>query len=364
MRRLLLRAVSAAPLVVLLLTARCTDATGVVRGGQPLIASNDDGGTTTFTSLYADFFGPSGQASCTAQSICHVSPTTTGAQTSGFNCGSSKEACWELMTMGINPYLTGTCTPAGGKLVCARGVCNGSTCGSPGSTTSCKTDGACTSGWCNESAAGADGGVAPSCAPKLGDGVAIPKDPPHTSPTLDGTCTAAAAALVCLSGVCDPKDNACGYADGDGPCTSSGATAVCRSGACTAAGVCAPAAACAISADCPAGNWCDESKGTCLPALGDGVTIPNLVGVFCPIVCISADAGGAGCPQNMSFACPSDPTQQSLYADLHKTSGGGLNNMPCGGNLVECPASGSTYTFTSDDLARISTWIQQGAQDN
>jgi hypothetical protein len=193
MRRLLLRALSAAPLAGLLLTARCTDATGYVQGGQSL--TSEEGGAPTWTGLYTDYFGPSGQASCTAQSSCHGDATQSGAQTSGFVCGSTKEECWQGITQGIPPP--------------------------------------------------------------------------------------------------------------------------------------------------PAGQ-----------------------GVFCPIVCISGDAGGMGCPQNTSFACPSDPTQQSLYTDIHKASGGGLNNMPCGGNLVECPASGATYTFTSDDLARISTWIQQGAQDN
>jgi len=46
-----------------------------------------------------------------------------------------------------------------------------------------------------------------------------PTDGPHTNPTLNGTCTAAAGILVCVSAVCDTKDNECGYANGDGPCT-------------------------------------------------------------------------------------------------------------------------------------------------
>ena len=178
-------------LALLLLTMGCDDAAGSVQGGEAL--TSDEGGAATWTSLYADYFGPSGQASCTAQPSCHGTASQLGSQTSGFVCGATKESCWEGMTMGINPVDAG--------------------------------------------------------------------------------------------------------------------------------------------------------------------------GVFCPIVCIGGDAG-VGCPQNTAFACPTDPTQQSLYADLHKAQSSGLNNMPCGGNLMECLASGSTYTFTSSDLARISTWIQQGAQDN
>ncbi|HEY3815644.1 MAG TPA: hypothetical protein VGL81_00655 [Polyangiaceae bacterium] len=179
-------------LALSLLLTGCDDATGVVQGGQALVSQ--EAGPPTWTGLYDDYFGPSGVASCTAQSSCHGTATQAGAQTSGFVCGATKDECWAGVTMGVNPVDAG--------------------------------------------------------------------------------------------------------------------------------------------------------------------------GVFCPIVCIGADAGGAGCPQNTSFACPTDPTQQALYTDIHKTSGGGLDNMPCGGNLVTCPISGSTYTFTADDLARISTWIQQGAQDN
>jgi hypothetical protein len=193
-------AVTVAPLVGLLFTVRCTDATGSVQGGAPL--TSQAACTPTWTSLYATFFGPAGQASCSAQASCHGAASQSGAMTSGFVCGSSKEECWEGMTKGINPVDAG--------------------------------------------------------------------------------------------------------------------------------------------------------------------------GVFCPIVCTSEDAGGAGCPQNSSFSCPSDPTQQSLIIDLHKASGGGLNNMPCAAPLdagadagvLECLASQSAYTFTSDDLACITTWIQQGAQDN
>jgi hypothetical protein len=182
--RLPCRNVRGAAIVVLVLASGCSDATGTVRGGEALIASNGDAGAATFTSLYADFFGPSGQATCTAQAGCHGTAGASGAQTSGFVCGQTKESCWEGMTKGINPV------DAGGPVVC--------------------------------------------------------------------------------------------------------------------------------------------------------------VGI---------------CPQNTSFTCPTDPTKQTLYGGLHKVQAAGLNNMPCS-SVPVCRASQSPYTFTQDDLARISTWIQQGAQDN
>jgi hypothetical protein len=51
-----------------------------------------------------------------------------------------------------------------------------------------------------------------------------------------------------------------------------------------------------------------------------------------------------------STTCPSD---RSL-----------CDNMPCGNLGQNCPKGSAAYTFTSDDLARISAWIKEGAQDN
>jgi hypothetical protein len=165
----------------------CDSATGTVSGGEALVAQPDSGPGTTWTSLYDDFFGPSGQASCASQGVCHGSASEPGAQTSGFVCGASKDECWAGMTQGINP----------------------------------------------------DAG-----------------------------------------------------------------------------------------------------------------------GIFCPIVCLGT------CPQDTQPCAITDPTKQPLYQDIHKSTSGGLNNMPCGGNLQTCLAASAAYTFTADDLARITTWIQQGAQDN
>lgn len=132
----------------------------------------------------------------------------------------------------------------------------------------CITDADCPPGdWCNESIQ--------TCTPRLANGTPLPVDPAHTNPTLNGTCTGAAAVLVCQSGVCDTVDNKCGYANGDGPCNSTNGPVVCRSGACSANGVCEPAGGCNVDADCAGGTWCNESTHTCTAKLANGIAIPS-----------------------------------------------------------------------------------------
>lgn len=72
--------------------------------------AGDRGDGSTFSDLYRDFFGPTGRASCGAQSICHVEGGT-GAQTSGgYVCTPDQQACWSSMTKTIVPS-GGTATP-------------------------------------------------------------------------------------------------------------------------------------------------------------------------------------------------------------------------------------------------------------
>jgi len=187
----------------------------------------------------------------------------------------------------------------------------------------CNLDADCTGGnWCDE--------ATHACTPPLVNGIAIPTDPSHTNPTLNGTCTAAAGALVCASGACDPTNNACGYANGDGactagnattvcqsgicdadakcgyangdgPCTAGNAAAVCRSGACSANGLCLAAGSCDVDADCSGGNWCMESTHACVPKLPDGAPVPTdplhsnptLNGVCTPAAALLACTAGA-----------------------------------------------------------------------
>jgi hypothetical protein len=70
--------------------------------------SRGDG--ATFSDLYRDFFGPTGQASCSARSICHV-PGGSGMQTSGgYECYPDETGCWVSMTSTIVPE-GGSSTP-------------------------------------------------------------------------------------------------------------------------------------------------------------------------------------------------------------------------------------------------------------
>jgi hypothetical protein len=59
-----------------------------------------------------------------------------------------------------------------------------------------------------------------------------------------------------------------------------------------------------------------------------------------------------------------DPATTTFWSSLHKETGGGLGNMPCGNAAAACPATSASYTFTSADLALIRQWFQMGALDN
>ncbi len=160
----------------------------------------------------------------------------------------------------------GPCTSANGTVVCRSGACSANGLCEPAG--GCNVDADCTAGnWCNE--------TAHTCTPRLSNGTAMPTDAPHANPTLDGTCTAAAGALVCASGVCDTTDSKCGYTVGSGPCTAADEGTVCRSGACSTNGLCEPTGGCNVDADCTAGNWCNESAHACTPQLPNGSAIPT-----------------------------------------------------------------------------------------
>ena len=159
----------------------------------------------------------------------------------------------------------GPCTAGNGGTVCRSGAC--STNGLCEPAGGCNVDSDCSAGWCDESTS--------TCTSKLVNGIPVPSDPPHANPALNGTCTAAAGALVCASAVCDVADNKCGYANGDGPCTAGTAGAVCRSSACSVNGTCEPASGCNVDGDCAAGNWCNETMHVCTPSLANGTTMPT-----------------------------------------------------------------------------------------
>ncbi len=242
---------------------------------------------------------------CSTSGACTVGCTTDAECGHGAWCDETTAVCTPTLANGTavptdsnhrDPTLNGKCTVAAGALVCQSGVCDttddkcgyddgdGPCTSSTGATVcrsgvcsangtcmaagSCDVDADCAAEqWCDESMH--------TCTATLANGTAIPTDGPHTNPTLNGTCSAAAGALVCQSGVCDDSGNACGYANGDGPCTSSTGATVCRSGVCSANGTCEAAGACNVDADCPTHEWCDESAHACKATLSNGTVIPT-----------------------------------------------------------------------------------------
>jgi hypothetical protein len=99
--------------LLLVAAAACSNATDEVVGGEPLpvIASMAQCSATgpacfTWTYLYNCYFGPTGAASCSAQSECHASSGSLGAQV-GYNfvCGSTADTCWHGMTGSSPPIV-------------------------------------------------------------------------------------------------------------------------------------------------------------------------------------------------------------------------------------------------------------------
>jgi uncharacterized repeat protein (TIGR01451 family) len=262
--------------------------------------ANGDGPCTTATAAECR------SGFCTASGVCE--PTNGCAKDSDCSaadwCDETTATCTPKVANGgpvptdgahTNPTLNGMCSVAAGTVVCVSGVCDtkDNDCGyangdGPCTTATatdcrsgfctpsgvceptggCAVDSDCTGGdWCDETTA--------TCTAKLSNGTAVPSDPPHMNPTLNGMCSAGAGTLVCASGVCDTKDNECGYADGDGPCTAVNGGTVCRSGSCSATGVCEPAGQCKTDADCTGGKWCDETTSTCTAKLSNGTAIPS-----------------------------------------------------------------------------------------
>jgi hypothetical protein len=164
----------------------------------------------------------------------------------------------------------GPCDAGNGSVVCRNGTCSKALVCEPNG--GCATDADCPVGnWCNEGTF--------TCSPTLANGVAVPNDPKHMTPTLNGKCAADAALLVCQSTVCDVKDDDCGYANGDGPCSTANGGSVCRSKTCSAnAPVCIPADGCAVDADCAATEYCDTPSSMCVTKLPNGQALPKVAG--------------------------------------------------------------------------------------
>ena len=195
----------------------------------------------------------------------HTSPTLDGACTVAAGTLVCTSAVCDADNLCGYAVGHGPCTAANGAVLCRSGAC--SVDGTCRPSAGCNLDADCSGGnWCEISTR--------SCKSKLANGTDLPSDAPHTSPKLDGKCTAAAATLVCQSAVCDSGDDQCGYAVGSGPCTAANGANVCRSGECSSNGLCQPADGCNVDADCGAGKWCNEGTNVCRLQLDNGTDIP------------------------------------------------------------------------------------------
>jgi len=124
----------------------------------------------------------------------------------------------------------------------------------------------------------------------------------------------------------------------------------------------------------PTGRASCTAQGFCHGAMEQtGATVSNYV----------CGANKFDCWQGIqAIAIPIDnsPTHSVLYAALRKsadtTKSSAANNMPCnpltlqlpdGGTRAGCqpyPNTGRAYTFSQDDLSRITAWIGEGARED
>jgi hypothetical protein len=93
-------------LLGVLLLVGCDSASGEVKGGQSLMQATGTGCSAACTSptwscLYANCFGPTGQASCAStQGSCHQDEQQLGFKLGSFTCGGTKEDCWHSLVFG------------------------------------------------------------------------------------------------------------------------------------------------------------------------------------------------------------------------------------------------------------------------
>lgn len=283
-----------------------------------------------------------GLSTACVSGLCNAAANTCGSP-NGTACSSASSCatnvCGRNGKCGLDSGQSG-CTAVTASL-CQSGVCSGAgVCGADG----CATDADCgQSGYCDATVG--------LCKARLSLGQKLPTDALH-----DGTCTAALAGAVCVSGACNavtkecaaPKgttcsandqcatnvcgsNGKCGIADGQAGCTATSAAELCQSGVCSPTGsACVPTGQfrCAVDPDCASGTYCNRLTLTCEPKLGAGAPIP-------------ADGlHDGGClPGNAEAVCVS-----GLCNDVAKTCAGpsGVacsDNAECANNI--CGSNGN-----------------------
>jgi len=127
----------------------------------------------------------------------------------------------------------------------------------------CTADSDCPGQWCLDST-----GI---CQDTLPNGTPMPTVPGN-SPTLDGTCSVAAGASVCASGVCD-TDNKCGLSVSSG--TECQGNPQCRNNVCNQFHHCS----CLSDSDCdfgPPGQTC-SAVGVCVANCAAPTSVPGVI---------------------------------------------------------------------------------------
>jgi hypothetical protein len=97
----------------LTLLCACTNAPGAEEGGNPrfdaaapvatvngaVCVPEEDAGSSAWSSLYADYFGPTGVASCAGSAgQCHGDANGLGAQASSYVCAGGVSGCYQGIT--------------------------------------------------------------------------------------------------------------------------------------------------------------------------------------------------------------------------------------------------------------------------
>jgi hypothetical protein len=89
-------------------TARFDAAPETVADDADVCSEDSDAGTgDTWASLYGDYFGPTGKASCAGTGVCHGDTSQAGYQGSGYVCPPTAAQCYA----GITAAAAGLVTP-------------------------------------------------------------------------------------------------------------------------------------------------------------------------------------------------------------------------------------------------------------